>query len=105
MNKSKTITAIIKRHGAAFIGLTPEQRDALHNAMRAAWTAGNEARPDYNPPVMLDGDTSETIRKAQVFADAMPVPDDPHEARDWYYKVDAMLDGAYDVREMHEAVA
>jgi len=81
MNKSQIITAIVKRHGAAFIGLTPEQRTALHNAMGAAYTAGNEARPDYMPPAFYDGGSSEALtpelemtRRALELAG--PVPQD-----------------------------
>jgi hypothetical protein len=94
MNKSKTIAAIIKRHGSAFIGLTPDQRAALHNAMRAAWTAGNEARPDYDPPTM-DGDTSETLTPsdetlARIYGCTLPLPDDIDAMCVRFDEIDAM---------------
>jgi len=84
MNKSQIITAIVKRHGAAFIGLTREQHAALHNAMGAAYTAGNEARPDYEPPEMVGPGfhsealtpEMETTRRALELAGPVPQDDD-----------------------------
>ena len=89
MNQLQAIEAIYYRH-PIFSELSSVLRANILNAMGAAWTAGNQARPDYNPPTFhrfdseKQSESAETTAKAQIFADAMPVPDDPHEASAWY---------------------
>ena len=89
MNQLQAIEAIYYRH-PIFTELSSVLRANILNAMGAAWTAGNQSRPDYNPPPMFgpgfdsEKQSEATTAKAQIFEGMGEVPDDPALASDWY---------------------
>lgn len=94
MSKSQTITAIYDKQGAALIGLTPHQRDIVLNCISAGYEAGQQARPDYNPPTFHGFDSEkltpdlETIKRA--IEQAGPVPQDEDDMADYFDRVDTL---------------
>lgn len=92
--KQHTINKILEHHAAALTGLSQHQHDAVLNALGAAYTAGNQARPDYNPPTFHGFDSEkltpdlETIKRA--IEQAGPVPQDADDMADYFDRVDTL---------------